>query len=100
MTTQALPPGGLILATMNFDETPLPPLGQPNFTPKSASSNLLTHPNKITVSSTIWLYNGATVDSVVFGFQVVPEPSTAACSLLGLALIGLCVTRRRLITEH
>jgi hypothetical protein len=97
MTTRALAPGGLPLATTNFDETPLAPPGQPNFTTKSAASNLLTQANKITVSSTIWLYNGATVDSVVFGFQVVPEPSTAVCSLLGLGLIGLCVTRRRVI---
>jgi hypothetical protein len=97
MTTKAKSIVNTLLATTNFDETPLPPPGQPDFTAKSAAGNLLTHPNKITVSSTIWLYNGATVDSVVFGFQVVPEPSTAVCSLVGLGLIGLCVTRRRVI---
>jgi hypothetical protein len=95
MTTQALSPGLLSLATASFDETPLQPIGQPNFTAKSAAGNLTTHPNKITVSSTIWLYNGATVNSVVFGFQVVPEPSTAVCSLLGLGLLGMSVSRRR-----
>jgi hypothetical protein len=96
MTTQARTIGNTLLATTNFDETPLPPSGQPDFTRKSASGSFNQIPT-IRVTSTIWLYNGATVDSVVFGFQVVPEPSTAVISLMGLGLIGLCVTRRRVI---
>jgi hypothetical protein len=96
MTTQAKSIGNTLLATMNFDETPLPPPGQLDFTRKSASGSF-NQISTIRVTSTMWLYNGATVGSVVFGFQVVPEPSTAVCSLIGLGLIGLGVTRRRVI---
>jgi hypothetical protein len=93
MTTEGRTIGNTLLATTNFDETPLPPPGQFDGVRKGSSGSF-SQISSIHVQSTLWLYNGATVDSVVFGFQLVPEPSFFCIAISGL-MCGCGVRFRR-----
>lgn len=84
MTTVAIDGGPV--GTAHFEELP-----DTIFAEKVASSNL-PGATQLTVSTTIWLYNGARVNSFVIGFQVIPEPNSLGLGLAGA--LGLVVARR------
>lgn len=62
---------------------------------RTATAGLLTQPTKLSVQSTIWVNTGAAVDSIVLGFQVVPEPASATLVVAGLAFAFGTASRRR-----
>jgi hypothetical protein len=68
-----------------------------NFDSQSASANLLAPVTALSVKTTIWLNNGASAGSIVFGFNVVPEPTTGVmlvcCFLIATFALRHCGCR-------
>jgi hypothetical protein len=83
MTTVASDGGPV--GSVHFEE--LPDLG---FMPKVATTSISAS-DQLTVKSTIWLYNGATVGGYVIGFEVIPEPQSVLLSLS--AMFGMLLVR-------
>jgi hypothetical protein len=75
------------------------PLGTVNFGEdngvQSASAGLSSQTDHLTVTTTIWLYNGATIGSYVLGFQVVPEPASLLLMLVSVAAATASLRPRR-----
>jgi hypothetical protein len=74
---------GSLYGTTNFQEQPGGAWGVQN-----ASAFLTSKTNSLSVTSTIWLYNGTTIDSFVLEFNVVPEPTSAFLTVIGLIGFG------------
>jgi len=77
---------GSTYATTNFQEQP-----GGTWAVQNASASLTSKTNSLSVTSTVWLYNGATIDSFVLGFNLVPEPPSGLIAMLGL--VGLSYRR-------
>jgi hypothetical protein len=91
MTTTALASGSP-LGVAHAIESPNPDV-PPFFDSVSVSSDI-AKASHLTVSTSIWLYNGEFLNGYVLGFQMVPEPGTIVlCALCAPAL--LCFRRHQ-----
>ena len=73
-----------------FDELPGGAWGT-----QSASGPLIAKTNSLSVQTTIMLDNGATLDSFVLGFNLVPEPLSCFTALIGVFGVGFFRSSRR-----
>jgi hypothetical protein len=74
---------GTSYGSASFSEVP----GQ-IFVPQSSSANLLANADTLSVTTSVWLYNGETIRSFVLGFNLVPEPGSFLLVCVGLIGAG------------